>query len=83
MAGFKRPSFLKKQKEALRSARAARKREERKARKIAKAMDPDTPGESGPPIERLEVLLGEESADEEREKPTEESVDSAGSKEER
>ena len=37
MAGSKRPSFLKRQKEQARLARAAEKREARKARKHAKA----------------------------------------------
>jgi len=37
MAGNKRPSFLKRQKEQLRQARAVEKREQRRARKEARA----------------------------------------------
>ena len=45
MAGSKRPSFLKRQKEQKRLARAAEKREARRARKEAKAaaLDSDEP----------------------------------------
>lgn len=48
MAGVKRPSFLKKQKEQKRLARAAAKREDRKARKAAKAARLESPEEFGP-----------------------------------
>jgi hypothetical protein len=40
MAGSRRPSFLKRQKEQTRLARAAEKREARRARKLAKATAP-------------------------------------------
>jgi hypothetical protein len=42
VAGSKRPSFLKRQKEQKRRARAAEKREARRARKEAKAAGVDT-----------------------------------------
>ena len=51
VAGSKRPSFLKRQKEQQRLARAAEKREARRARKLAKATaaaKPETPEAAEP-----------------------------------
>lgn len=66
MAGSKRPSFLKRQKEQARLARAAEKREARRARKLAKA-NGLTPAEEAENEAELEPLAeGEEpAADEE------------------
>jgi hypothetical protein len=60
MAGTKRPSFLKRQKEQARAARALEKREAKRIKKEAKAAgiempDPDIPSEpfDGPPEDPL------------------------------
>ena len=68
MAGSKRPSFLKRQKEQTRLARAAEKREARRARKHAKASGL-VPAEDGddllmPPGEGDDLAAGEEPAGE-------------------
>lgn len=61
MAGSKRPSFLKRQKEQARIARANEKREARRARKHAKA-DPDESIENGEVADlEEEPVAGEES----------------------
>ena len=60
MAGVKRPSFLKRQKEQKRKAKAAGKREAREARKQARA---DGEIEGGPEFGSLEDLLGLPAAD--------------------
>jgi hypothetical protein len=57
MAGNKRPSFLKRQKEQQRLARAAEKREARRARKHSKGMGIVDP-------EALEPLDGPQATDE-------------------
>lgn len=49
MAGFKRPSFLKKQKEQKRNARAAKKREDRQARRQAQRDESTAPEPSEMP----------------------------------
>lgn len=54
MAGNKRPSFLKRQKEQQRQARATQKREARRARKQAKSSDVAAPQAAEPPAERTE-----------------------------
>jgi hypothetical protein len=51
VAGSKRPSFLKRQKEQKRLARAAEKREARRARKEAKAAAQDAPELLDQPLE--------------------------------
>ena len=68
MAGVKRPSFLKRQKEQKRKAKAAEKREARAARKQAKA---EGEVESGPEFGSLEELMGlpTEEGEEETESP--------------
>jgi hypothetical protein len=55
LAGVKRPSFLKRQKEQRRKAKASGKRDARAARKQAKA---DGEIESGPEFGSLQELLG-------------------------
>ena len=55
MAGIKRPSFLKRQKEQKRKAKASEKREARAARKQAKS---EGEIEGGPEFGSLQDLLG-------------------------
>ena len=65
MAGSKRPSFLKRQKEQARLARAAEKREARRARKHAKAAGlvppEDAPDDLMAPEAEGEEMLPDES----------------------
>lgn len=60
MAGSKRPSFLKRQKEQARLARAAEKRETRLARRHAKANGLAPPDGTDPDLEFDPLLEGEE-----------------------
>jgi len=61
MAGFKRPSFLKKQKEQKRVAKAAEKRAARQARREAQRTDDLNPA-AGEPIE--DAGIAEDGAEE-------------------
>lgn len=67
MAGSKRPSFLKRQKEQARLARATEKREARRARKHAKAAG------LVPPEDSADDLIAPEAEGEEEEIPPSES----------
>ena len=62
MAGSKRPSFLKRQKEQQRLARATEKREARRARKHAKSLARSAEGEAADTL--LEPPAGDEVAEE-------------------
>lgn len=66
MAGFKRTSFLKRQKEQKRLAKAAKKREEKEARKQAKALGLSEP-EVFEPIDEADLGLGEEASEDSEE----------------
>ncbi len=59
MAGSKRPSFLKRQKEQARLARATEKREMRRARKHAKANGLDQPEGADSDMELESMVEGE------------------------
>lgn len=64
MAGSKRPSFLKRQKEQQRIARANEKREVRRARKHAKSLGLTEPGEGDGTDAMLEPTeMGDDAAD--------------------
>lgn len=69
MAGFKRPSFLKKQKEQKRVAKAAEKRAAKQARREAQRMDDGNPAsdliEDTEATETAEATEGTEAAGEE------------------
>jgi hypothetical protein len=71
LAGFKRTSFLKRQKEQKRLAKAAKKREEKEARKQAKALGLSEP-EVFEPLDDSDLGLGEEEAPEDGEEEDEE-----------
>ena len=60
MAGSKRPSFLKRQKEQARLARATEKREARRARKHAKANGLDQAEGTDADMEMEPLIEGEE-----------------------
>ena len=60
MAGSKRPSFLKRQKEQARLARATEKREARRARKHAKANGLDQPDAGDNDLELEPMIEGDE-----------------------
>ena len=60
MAGSKRPSFLKRQKEQARLARATEKREARRARKHAKANGLDQGEGTDADLEMEPMIEGEE-----------------------
>jgi hypothetical protein len=70
VAGNKRPSFLKRQKEQKRLARAAEKREARRLKKQNNATAVDDSGDSD--IASLEDLIGIEADTEAEEAPPEE-----------
>jgi hypothetical protein len=73
MAGDRRPSFLKRQKEQKRLAKAAKKREARLARKLAKAEglpDPDI----GEPLDLESEDLDPEEVETEAADPLDESI---------
>ncbi len=69
MAGSKRPSFLKRQKEQARLARAAEKREARLARRHAKANGLAPPEGTDPDLEPGPLVEGEGEGDVEGEEP--------------
>jgi hypothetical protein len=71
MAGSKRPSFLKRQKEQARLARATEKREARRAKKHAKANGLDQPEGAENDME-LDSMVEGEGGIEGEEPPTEE-----------
>ena len=80
MAGDRRPSFLKRQKEQKRLAKAAKKREAKEARKQAKVeggpdpdiVDLDSLLYGAPAEEEVENESGEENSDESTAEPVEE-----------
>ena len=75
MAGSRRPSFLKRQKEQKRLARASEKRETRLARKRAQAEQTDSTEQviSGEPTDLAESLDSVEGANSEAAKPIDDS----------
>lgn len=70
MAGFKRTSFLKRQKEQKRLAKASKKREEKEARKQAKALGLDAP-EEFESLDEADLGLGGEDESENGEEEVE------------
>lgn len=69
MAGSKRPSFLKRQKEQARLARASEKRETRLARRHAKANGLAPPDGTDPDLDLDPLVEGEGGDDVEGEEP--------------
>jgi hypothetical protein len=70
MAGSRRPSFLKRQKEQKRLARATEKRDARQARKRAQAEQAESGVEPGEELVSTEPADGVERTDAEEPKPT-------------